>query len=42
MNFEIFNTEQELQTRMQILKANGVQNLIAGFNGNFWTLKWGN
>lgn len=42
MNFEVFNTEQELQARVQALQANGVRDLITGFNGNVWTLKWGN
>lgn len=41
MNFEVFNTEQELQARVQALQAKGVRDLITGFNGNVWTLKWG-
>ena len=40
MNFEVFNTVEELEARIDELKAQGVIKYIDSFNGSVYTLKW--
>lgn len=39
MNFEVFNTEQELQQRVKELRGIATS-VITAFNGSVYTLKW--
>lgn len=40
MNFEVFNTEPELNNLVSELRQKGVVTIIATFNGSAWVLKW--
>ncbi len=40
MNFEVFNTVEELNKRVEELEAQGAAVLITKFNGSVYTLKW--
>lgn len=39
MSFEVFNTEVEMKTRADELRASGAV-VIEGFNGSTYTIKW--
>lgn len=39
MNFEVFNSLQELEARLEELKGVAVET-ITGIQGNVFTLKW--
>jgi hypothetical protein len=40
MNFEVFNTEPDLNKRVSDLRQKGIMNIITNFNGSAWVLKW--
>ena len=40
MNFEVFKTESELNSRVSELRQKGVVTIISNFNGSAWVLKW--
>lgn len=40
MSFEVFKTEELMKNRVLVLRSQGATQIIEGFTGDMYTLKW--